>query len=185
MPRRSKIETLPAEIKAWLDQELIKRGYSGYVELEELLAEKGYKVGKSIIHRHGEKLERKVEAIKASTEAARLIASAAPDEEDALTGSVISMIQSDTFQVLLALQEAGDSDPIERMELLNKAARAASDLARASVAQKRWSSAVREKLAAAKARAIDEAQQVAQRVGMSDEDWGLIRAKFLGIEVEA
>lgn len=184
MPRRSKIGTLPADIKAWLDQELIKRDFSGYVELEELLAERGYSIGKSIIHRHGEKLERRVEAIKASTEAARLISSAAPDEEDALTGSVISMIQSDTFEVLLALQEAGEADAKERLNLLNKAARAASDLARASITQKRWSSEVKAKLNAAKQRAIQEVEQVAQRAGMSDEDWGLIRAKFLGIEVD-
>lgn len=185
MPRRSKITTLDAATKAWLEQELINRGFSGYEELEQLLSARGYRIGKSIIHRHGEKLERKIETIKASTEAARLIMQASPDEEDALTGSVISMIQSDTFEVLLALQEAGEADPAERLKLLNKAARAASDLARASIAQKRWSAGVREKLDAAKQQAVAAAEKVAQRTGLSDEDWGLIRARILGIEVGA
>lgn len=184
MPKRSKISTLDAQTRSWLDQELIDRGFSGYVELEDLLSQRGYKVGKSIIHRHGEKLERKIASIKASTEAAKLLAQTTDDEEDALTGSVISMIQSDTFEVLMSLSEAADADPKARLALLNKASRAAADLSRASIAHKKWSSSVRAKLNAAKQASAEAAEKVAKRAGMSDSDWGAIRAHILGIDLE-
>jgi hypothetical protein len=57
------------------------------------------------------------------------------------------MVQSEMFQLLLNLQEAEEeSDPIERVEVMAKAARGMADLSRASIAQKKWQSAVREKL---------------------------------------
>ena len=181
---RAKIDKLDIKTKQWLDAELIKRGFSNYSELASLLKQRGFEISRSSVHRHGQKLQRRIQAIKDSTEAAKLIAIANPDEEDALTGSVISMIQSDTFEVLLNLQEAGEADPQERLKLLSKAASAASDLARASIAHKKYSSAVRAKLNAAKQAAANKAESVAKKAGLSDADWSAMRAHILGIEVE-
>ena len=53
------------------------------------------------------------------------------------------------FDLLLNLQEAEDeSDPIARVELMAKAARGMADLSRASIAQKKWQSSIKEKLEA-------------------------------------
>lgn len=52
MPVRSKCLMLPPKVRAWLDAELRRRHFSGFVELEQALAAKGYKVSKSAIHKY-------------------------------------------------------------------------------------------------------------------------------------
>lgn len=185
MPRRSKIDRLDAETRAWIEQELIGRAFSGYEALASRLAERGLKIGKSLLHRHGRRLERRIAAIRASTEAARRIAEAAPDEEDALSASVISMIQSDTFSVLLALQEAEDAEPAQRLKLLNQASRAIAELSRASIAQKRWAGEVRARLDAAKAAAVDRVDRELANAGLTGAGAERIKAAIMGIRVEA
>ncbi len=186
MGRPSKISQLPADAKAWLDQELIKRGFSGYVELEGLLAERGFEVGKSIIGRHGKYLKNRIANIQAATEAARNITEAAADQEDHRSAAVIAMVQADMFEVLLKLQAAGDegADVADRVKLMSEAALAMSRLTRASIAQKKWATGVREKLNAAKNKAAEEAETIARQAGMTEDEYGAIRAKILGIEVD-
>jgi hypothetical protein len=147
MPRLSEIAKLaPEDLKAF-ELELSRRHFGDYDGLVKWLAERGYEISRSVAHRHGQKVKRRLEAVKASTEAARLIAEAAPDDADQRSAAVIAMVQSEMFQLLLNLQEAEEeSDPIERVELMAKAARGMADLSRASIAQKKWQSAVREKL---------------------------------------
>lgn len=167
MPDRPKVAQLPDEIRAWLDAELIKRGFGGYVPLAELLAEQGYEISKSAVHRYGQKLQRKLEAIRASTQAAAAIAEAAPDDADLRSAATIGLVQTEIFDVLVTLQEAEDADPQDRLNLLSKAARAIADIARASLSQKKRQDEVRlqerERIAGvieetARAQGMDEAQ---------------------------
>lgn len=58
----------------------------------------------------------------------------------------MSLVQSDMFTMLVALQDAEDADPQERIKLLGNAARAVADLSRASIAQKKHAAAVQAKL---------------------------------------
>lgn len=146
MPPPAKIALLPEETRAELDALLIRRAFSGYHDLAAWLAEQGYEIGKTAIHAYGQGLKRKLAAIRASTEAARLIAEAAPDEEDRRSEAVMSLVQSDMFAMLVALQEAEDADPQERIKLLSSAARAIADLSRASIAQKKHAALVQAKL---------------------------------------
>jgi hypothetical protein len=146
MPPPSQIALLPEEIRAELDQKLIRMAFSGYYDLSAWLAKYGYEIGKSAIHVYGQGLKRKLAAIRASTEAARLIAEAAPDEEDRRSEAIMSLVQSDMFSMLVALQEAEDADPAERVKLLSTAARAIADLSRASISQKKHAATVQAKL---------------------------------------
>ena len=68
MARRSSIDGLPEDVRRWLERALAESNFSGYQALEEMLREKGYQIGKSSIHRYGQKIERRFAAIKASTE---------------------------------------------------------------------------------------------------------------------
>jgi len=185
MPRRSFVVDLSTADKAWLDQELVRGGFAGYEDLVAKLKARGVDSSTSAVHRYGQQLQRKIDSIKSSTEAAKAIAEAAPDDADARSAAVISMVQSDMFDVLMDLQDAEDADPAKRVKLISNAARAISDLARASVSQKRWAAEVKTKLDAAKQAAATKAETVARRNGLSDADWGEIRAHILGIEVEA
>ncbi len=72
--KRSKVTTLPAEVKAWLDAALIQGNFSGYEQVAAELAARGCALSKSAVHRYGTQLEQRLSAIKASTEAAKLIA---------------------------------------------------------------------------------------------------------------
>ena len=136
--KRSKVSALPAEIRKYLDGVLIEGNFSGYAALEADLAARGFAISKSSIHRYGANLERRIQAIKASTEAAIMINDAAPDDEDKLSGAVISMIQSEIFNTILQFQEANDAEPEQRVKLLSAAAKNVATLTRASVGRKRW-----------------------------------------------
>ncbi|WP_250637622.1 phage protein Gp27 family protein [Pandoraea norimbergensis] len=84
MVRRSSIDGLPDDVRRWLERALAESNFSGYQALEEILRTKGYQISKSAIHRHGQKIERRFAAIKASTEAARFLTEGAADDQDAV-----------------------------------------------------------------------------------------------------
>jgi hypothetical protein len=152
MPRRSKIEQQPAEIRAKIDRLLIKAGFAGYDWLAERIRDDfGVDAGgKSSVQRYGSKLQRYLGAVKASSEAARQIAEAAPDEADERSNAIISMVQTEIFEALLALQEAEQTpDPAKRIDILGKAAKNIATLTRASVARNKWGVEVRTRLEAA------------------------------------
>lgn len=149
MARKSKVSTMPADVRAWLDQALIERNFSDYKELETLLKDKGFDISHAAIHRHGAKLERRLNAIKTSTEAAKLIVGATPDAADHRSEAVMSMLQTGFFDVLVDLQEAEETqDPVKKLKLLNGAAISFSMLAKSSLAQKKWADEVNSKILA-------------------------------------
>lgn len=57
MPRRSRVSQLPANIRAELQQRLINNSFSDYEGLASWLAEEGFPVSISAIHRYGQALE--------------------------------------------------------------------------------------------------------------------------------
>jgi len=177
MAKRSKISTLPAEVRAWLDKALAEGNFSGYEQLEKLLTDKGFTIGKSSIHRYGQQLEQKLAAVKASTEAARAIAESAPDDADLRSAAVMSLVQTDLFNTMIALQEAQLADPVDRIKLLAKAAEPIAKLSRAAVNQKKWESEVKAKIEAA----ADAAERIARKGGLSAASVDEIRRSILGI----
>lgn len=146
MPRRPKTDTLPADVRAWLEQTLADRSHPGYVALAGLLRDKGYDLSATAIWRADQKIQRTLAAIRASTEAARLITQASPDEADEHSAAVIRIVQSALFDAMLRVREAEDADPAEQVKLLSQAARAVADASRASISQKKWADEVRGKL---------------------------------------
>ena len=146
MGRRGKVEGLPEEVRRWLERALMDSGFSGYDALKDMLAERGYVMSKSAIHRYGAKIERRFATIKASTEAARLLTEGASDDQDARSEAVIALVQTEMFESIINLQEASedDIDPTERIALLSKAAKNIATLARASVNQKKFRLEVQE-----------------------------------------
>lgn len=185
MSRRSFVVELPVEIKAWLDQELVRRGFSNYDELAESLQDKGVETSRAAVARYGKKFQTWIESIRASTEAAKVIAGATPDEADARSAATISMLQTGMMNAFMSLDQAGDKPPEEQIEIFSKSARSIADLTRASLAQKRHQADVEAKLNAAKQAAANAAERVAKQAGLTDDDWGAIRAQILGIEVRA
>lgn len=181
MPVRPAVSLLPESVRAELDRRLVQSGFGDYENLSAWLAEQGFQIGKSSVHRYGQGLERKLSAIKASTSAAAAIADAAPDDADLRSAAVISLIQTEVFDVLVTLQEAEDADPAERLKLMSRAAKSIAELSRASVNQKKWQKDIEAKIRAEeRARAAEDATSAAKAAGASSDTIAVIR-RALGI----
>ena len=179
MGRQSSITALPEPVRKALNGELAARNFSGYEALEAWLRDQGFEISKSAIHRYGQKIERRMQAIKASTEAAKLIVEAAGDDQDARSESVIALVQTEMFDSIIAIQEADDDElsASDRLGLMSKAAKNIATLARASIAQKQFKATVQAKAA----EVADKAARLASKGGMSPDAAAEIRKMILGI----
>lgn len=179
MAPRSSIEKLPEDVRRWLERALTENGFSGYVELEELLKEKGYQISKSAIHRYGQKIERRFKAIKDSTEAARIIAEGAEDKEDKRSEALMGLLQSSLFEALVDIEDANDESisPMEKFQALSFAGKNVASLIQASTKLKVYQAEVKERAETA----AKEVEKVVKKGGLSDEVADEIRRKILGI----
>jgi hypothetical protein len=172
MPRRPKVTGLPQSVRAELERLLADQAHGGYEALAAWLAAQGYAISKSSLHRYDQRIQRSMAAIRASTEAARLIAQTSPDDADEHSAAVIRMVQSALFDAMLAVRESEGADPAQQVKLLTHAARAVAEASRASIGQKKWAEEVRAKLdaveqsAAKEGRTLDAATLQAIREGL-------------------
>ncbi len=182
MARRSSVETLPEEVRRWLGQALQENNFSGYQALETAMRERGYVISKSAIHRFGQKIERRFAAIKASTEAARLLTEGAADDQDARSEAVIALVQTELFEAIINLQEADDEDVDAggRITLLSKAAKNIATLARASVTVKKFRAEVKAQLEA-KLNALEAESRSGSGRRFDAETLRIVREEIYGI----
>lgn len=153
MGRKSTIARLPEEVKAHVEALLAR----GACTLDELIAELQQRwpdlahaqelPSRSAVHRYGQKLERRLTAIRASTEAAKLIQAQAGDDRDARSEALTALVQTELFEAILALQEADDpeADPGERVGMLSAAAKNIATLTRSSINLKEFQAKAAEK----------------------------------------
>lgn len=181
MGRKSTIARLPADVKAHIEGRLAE----GKLTLAELLDDlrnrfpAGDLPSRSAVHRYGQKLERRLSAIRASTEAAKLIQAQAGDNEDARSEALTALVQTELFEAILSLQEADDpdADPADRVAMLSSAAKNIATLTRSSVGLKKFQSEVRDRAKAAAA----SVEKIAKSGGLSGEVAEQIRREILGI----
>lgn len=184
MPPPSKIATLPVALRAWLHKAIVERGFGDIVNLtDELnaLCKAGgvaITIGKSAVGLESQRVKRAQEAIRATTEAARLIAETSPDDGDNRSAGAMAIVQSEVFDLLLQVRESENiDDPVARLDVMNQAALGLSRLSRARVNQARWDVDVR---ARAKT-AADAVAKIAKTGGLSAEQVSAIRTQILGI----
>ena len=185
MGRKSTISRLPADVKSYIEGKLAE----GRLTLDELItdvrgrfptqAQAGDLPSRAAVHRYGQKLERRLAAIRASTEAAKIIQAQAGDSDDARSEALTALIQTELFEAILNLQEADDpqADPGDRVAMLSSAAKNIATLTRSSVSLKQFQSKVRDATRAA-ASAIEK---TVKKAGLSDETVAEIKARILGI----
>lgn len=166
MPRRSGVLTLPREVRERLDALLIERGFGGYSELADWLAEQGHPLSRSAIHRYGSEFERRIEQIHAATVQAEALIKAAPDDTMALSDASIRLVQQRVFELLVDADE-GDIDAMA------KAARALIEAARAGTT-------VRQERRRALAEAADAAETTGRKAGLSKETIAELRRAIEG-----
>lgn len=184
MPPRGKIAALPEEIRAWLHKALVERGFGDIValteELNALCKEGGVavSVGKSAVGAESQRVRRAQEAIRATTEAAKLIAESSEDAGDTRSEAALALVQSEVFELMLQVREAGDTDdPGARLKLMASVAKSVATLSRARVNQSKWRTEVD-----AKAKAVAErVAKLAKKGGASPDTIREIRERILGI----
>lgn len=183
MPPRSKIAQLPEDLRRWLHNAFVERAFGDIQAITEefnaLMKEAGIAItiGKSAIGAESQRVKRAQEAIQATTEAARLIAEASPDEGDHRSAAAMALVQSEVFEILLRLRESAEMDDADRLAVMNDVALGLSRLSRARVNQSRWAAEVD---ARAKA-AAERVAKIAKTGGLTPAQVSEIRAQILGI----
>lgn len=155
MGRKSTIARLPEEVKSYITAMLA----TGAQTLDELIADLQERFpgaasaktlpSRSALGRYGQNLERRLSAIRASTEAAKMISAQAGDDKDARSEALTALVQTELFEAILMLQEAGEGeegeiDIGERVGMLSNAAKNIATLTRSSVNLKKFQSEVEE-----------------------------------------
>lgn len=185
MPSVSKIQQLPVEVKAWLDAQLVANAFGNYDELTEQLNDKlaahelELTVSRSGLGIYGKTLKDRIEKIRSSTAAAKLLNETMDDEGDALGMANVAMAQDLIFQLMNKYDPDDKEKPIS-VDEISKLFRALGNISRASLPQKKWSKMVREEIARKTAAVAEEISSVA---GLTEEAAAIIRAKILGIKV--
>ena len=172
MGERSKMLDLPEAVRSDLNSRLIKGGFSGYVALEAWLRAQGYEVGKSSIHRYGSQMEQRLADLRRSTEEARALVAAAPDDSDAMARATMQMLQERLFGLLRDMDRI-DPESVD----IAKIAKAMAPLVRASIAQQQHMREVADRARAA-ADAVDKLSKIG---GLSADSAAEIRRAILGI----
>lgn len=171
MPPISKVATLPPEVIAWLEQQLVTRAFSGYQELEDALRAQGYEISKSSLHRYGQDFSERVAALKRSQQMAKAIMTEAGDGEADLAGAVSQIALDRCLEMLMKLEiEPGEVDFSDLMK-------AVAALTRSSITVKQFQT----KIKAAAAQVAAEVAKVVKQGGLSDEAADIIRRQILGI----
>lgn len=173
MPNRSVFDDLsPDEIKA-IEAEMIRRNFKRIYELEQWCVERGWEITRGPLYTKAKSVKRRLEFVKASTLAMQQVVEVAPDDDAKATGALLALVQADTFDTMLAFQEATEEpDPDKRLARLKDAALIANRVANANVRLKTFQAKTREKLdadlAAIKAAGGDEKtlEAVQQRIAI-------------------
>lgn len=184
MPPVGKIASLPDEMRAWLHQAIVARSFGDIVGLTEdlnALCKAGgvaITIGKSAVGVEAQRYKRAQAAIRATTEAMKLIADTSADDMDKRGEALNAKITTDMFETLFDAMEAGAvDDPLDRLAMLNKASLSAARLTTTSVRQRKHRAEVEDRARAA----ADKVTKLARQGGMSEATVAEIRASILGI----
>jgi uncharacterized membrane protein YccC len=150
MGRKSTISRLPLDVKSYIEGKLAE----GKLTLDELIADlqtafpaaqPAELPSRSALGRYGQKLERRLSAIRASTEAAKIIQAQAGDNSDARSEALTALIQTELFEAILELQESTEEDDVgDRVGMLSAVAKNVASLTRSSVNLKQFQAKVEE-----------------------------------------
>lgn len=179
MAPRSNMETLPENVRREFERRLIENGFANYTDLAAWLNQQGYQISRSAAYRYGSKIERRLRAIKESTEAAKLIVANADDEQDSRSEALMALLQNQLFEALIDISEK-DSDelaPEARFDLLSEGGKRIAGLISASTRLKEYQAKTRAKAQAA----ADEVAKAVKKGGLSNDTAEQIRKQILGI----
>lgn len=169
MPPRSKVASLPAKVKAWLDKALAENNFSDYEALSAELTARGFSISKSALHRYGQNFEERLAALRMAGEQARAVVAAAPDDEGAVNEALVRLTQEKLFTLLL--QSEGKLD-------ISKVGKTVAELVKASVVQKKYAAEAEVRRTALQD-AAERIDTAAQARGLTAEEASFWREQVL------
>lgn len=147
MPNISAFDDLSPEEIAAIEGEMARRNFKRLYQLTDWCAERGWKIERGPIYNRAKAVKRRLEFVKASTEAMKQVAETAQDDGAQASSAVLALVQAETFEMMLKMQEAGEETDIgERLELLKSAALIAQRSGNTSIRVKQYQAEVRAKL---------------------------------------
>lgn len=166
MGRKSSIARLEPQVRAHIEAQLAR----GACTLDELIADLQQRFpsqatpSRSAVHRYGQKLERRLQSVRDSTEAMRLVREHAGDDLDVRSEGLLALVQTELFEAMMELRALDDPDidPAERVALLAKAGQQFASLARGSVTVKEFQAKAEERLLAKQRAALAQLEQSGQ-----------------------
>ncbi|TAG44309.1 MAG: DUF3486 family protein [Betaproteobacteria bacterium] len=150
MGRKPKMDRLPKDVKTYIEGLMA----DGRFTLDEMIADLrqrfpeqqalGVLPSRAALHRYGPKLERRLMAVKAFTDAAQAIDAHAQDKGDTRSAALTAIVQQELFDAMIALGDATDPDvdAADRIGMLSAAAKNIATLARSSVHTKQFQAKV-------------------------------------------
>ena len=179
MAPRSNMETLPENVRREFERRLIENGFANYTDLAAWLNQQGYQISRSAAYRYGSKIERRLRAIKESTEAAKLIVGNADDEHDSRSEALMALLQNQLFEALVDISEqtSDELDPQARFDLLSEGGKRIAGLISASTRLKEYQNKVKSRAQAA----ADEVAKAVKKGSLSNDTAEQIRKQILGI----
>lgn len=170
--RVSSINVLPTEVKAWLDQELIRLKFRNYKQLAAQLKEQGYSISKSAMGRYGKRFKEQQQHLRDSIEHAKLLSEVVGGDGAAMNQALTALAQDRLMGVLH--DEAYDEN-IKLPELV----RSIASLNRSDINTRKFKIEVREK-------ALEDAAQTTEttaiEMGMNAENAAFMRNAVLGLK---
>ena len=173
--KRSTIRGLSPEVRAELDDRILKRKFDGYRDLKVWLRQNGCMIATTSVKRYANKLEERLGAVRLATEQARLVIEAADDDDFEVNEALLRLVQQHLFTVLVELNGVD----------ANKAnipafARSVSALARASILQKKYIEEMRVRIID-KVAAAQQAVETAKERGLTEAGAAQIKNVLLEI----
>jgi hypothetical protein len=181
MPKPKKVDLLPHDVRRDLEAKLVEHGFADYVELSDWLAEQGYEISKSALHRYGTEFKENLEKMQVVAHQTRAIIEAFPDDEDIAAQALSRLSQTQMFNLLQGIDinvvaqdlEYGDDAVNKYTKLLG----AMTKLNQGSVNIKKYANEIK-----GKAKLVaEEIGDRARKGGLSDTTVDEIRYKILGI----
>lgn len=171
MPPRNKVYDLPPEIRDELNEKLVSTGFQGYSALAEWLAERGYNVSRSSVHRYGQDLQEEFEDamgdVRKTTELAKAMAADQEDESGHLIDATARMVQDQLLRITIAMRKA-EQDPAKAAKQLGSVTRALAEIGRVSLGQKKWAREILQEKRAQLEGKVDEAAKGKKTLTVDD-----------------
>lgn len=161
MPNVSVFDGLSTDEIARIEAEIANRNFKDYSGLSEWCKSHGWSIERGALWNRGKGIKQRLQTLRDATDMSKMIGESVKDEGGSLNDATLSLVQAGLFNIANKMidnmnneddDENNEANLAKNLELFTKAAKASSELGRASIAVKKYKAEVQVKLDAAFAR---------------------------------